>query len=158
METLEPLLAEHPFVRGLTPPQIELIAGCASNARFEAGQYLFRDGEEANQFYIIRKGRIAIEAVPSSGEPMLIQTYGDGEILGWSWLVPPYSWRFSGKALELTRVLALDGKCLRGKCEKDHDLGYELLKRFADILASRLDAVRMQLIDMYSSTAKGVRR
>jgi hypothetical protein len=87
----------------------------------------------------------------------VIHTYGDGEILGWSWLVPPYRWRFSGRALELTRVLMLDGKCLRGKCEKDHELGYELLKRFADILASRLDAARLQLIDMYSA-GRGGRR
>jgi CRP-like cAMP-binding protein len=157
METLQPLLAEHPFVRGMSPSQIETIAGCASNARFETGQYLFKDGEEANQFYIIRKGRIAIEAASPTHDPVLIQTYGDGEILGWSWLVPPYRWRFSGKALELTRVLLLDGKCLRGKCEKDHELGYELLKRFADIVASRLDATRLQLIDMYAS-AKGGRR
>ena len=158
METLEPLLAEHPFVRGMSPSQIETIAGCASNARFEAGQYLYKDGEEANQFYIIRKGRIAIEAAPPTGNPILIQTYGDGEILGWSWLVPPYRWRFSGKALELTRVLMLDGKCLRGKCEKDHELGYELLKRFADILAGRLDSARLQLIDMYASASKRGRR
>ena len=158
METLEPLLAEHPFMRGLSQEQIQTIAGCAANARFETGQYLFRDGEEANQFYIIRKGRIGIEALPPSSDPILIQTYGDGEILGWSWLVPPYRWRFSGKALELTRVLSLDGKCLRGKCEKDHELGYELLKRFADILASRLDSARLQLIDMYASAGKGARR
>ncbi len=155
METLEPLLAEHPFVRGMNQSQIETIAGCASNARFETGQYLFREGEEANQFYILRKGRIAIEAASPTRDPIVIHTYGDGEILGWSWLVPPYRWRFSGKALELTRVLMLDGKCLRGKCERDHDLGYELLKRFADILASRLDAARLQLIDMYD---KGGRR
>ena len=158
METLEPLLAEHPFVRGMSLSQIETIAGCASNVRFQTGQYLFKDGEEANQFYIIRKGRIAIEAAPPTGNPILIQTYGDGEILGWSWLVPPYRWRFSGKALELTRVLMLDGKCLRGKCEKDHELGYELLKRFADILAGRLDSARLQLIDMYASASKRGRR
>ncbi|HEX7579353.1 MAG TPA: cyclic nucleotide-binding domain-containing protein [Thermoanaerobaculia bacterium] len=158
METLEPLLAEHPFVRGMSLSQIETIAGCASNVRFEAGQYFFKDGEEANQFYIIRKGRIAIEAASPTHDPILIHTYGDGEILGWSWLVPPYRWRFSGKALELTRVLMLDGKCLRGKCEKDHDLGYELLKRFADILAGRLDSARLQLIDMYASASKRGRR
>jgi CRP-like cAMP-binding protein len=155
METLEPLLAEHPFVRGMSPELIATVAGCASNARFETGQSLFKDGEEANQFFIIRKGRIALEAAPPTGDPLVIQTYGEGEILGWSWLVPPYRWRFSGRALELTRVLMLDGKCLRGKCEKDHELGYQLLRRFADILASRLDATRLQLIDMYSGSHGG---
>ncbi len=157
METLEPLLAEHPFVRGLKPEQIATIAGCAANARVDAGQYLYRDGDEANQFFIIRRGKIAIEAFHPTEGPMTIQTYGDGEILGWSWLVPPYRWRFSGKALELTRLLTLDGKCLRGKCEVDHDLGYELLKRFADILATCLDSARMQLIDMYAGSKRARR-
>ena len=158
METLEPLLAEHPYFKGLKPEMIATIAGCAANARFEAGQYLFREGEEANQFFILRHGKIAVEAASLTVGPVVIQTYSDGEILGWSWLVPPYRWRFSGKATELTRLLLLDGKCLRGKCEIDHELGYELLKRFADILASRLDATRMQLIDMYAAPKKGGRR
>ncbi|MCS6816463.1 MAG: cyclic nucleotide-binding domain-containing protein [Blastocatellia bacterium] len=150
METLERLLAEHPFFAGLDARHIQLIVGCATNVRFDAGQMIFREGEEANEFYVIRHGKVALEIfVPGRG-PITIQTLGEGEILGWSWLVPPYHWRFNARAVELTRAIALDGKCLRTKCEDDHDLGYELLKRFAYIIEQRLQATRLQLLDVYA--------
>jgi CRP-like cAMP-binding protein len=151
METLKPILEQHPFLRGLDAPYIDLIVGCASNVRFEADQFIFREGEEANQFYIIRDGKVALEIFAPERGPMIIDTLDKGEILGWSWLVPPYQWRFDARALEPTKAIALDGKCLRKKCEQHHDLGYELLKRFADIMAQRLDATRLQLMDMYGT-------
>lgn len=149
METLERILAEHPFFAGLDARHIQLIVGCATNVRFDAGQFIFREGEEANEFYVIRHGKVALEIfVPGRG-PVTIQTLGEGEILGWSWLIPPYHWHFNARAVELTRAIALDGKCLRAKCEDDHDLGYELLKRFAHIVEQRLQATRLQLLDVY---------
>ena len=151
METLEHILAEHPFFHGLDPLYLQLITGCASNVRFDAGQYLFRESEEANSFYIIRQGKVAIETfIPERGS-LIIDTLCDGEILGWSWLVPPYNWRFDAHAIELTRTIALDGKCLRTKCEADHRLGYELLKRFAHIIEQRLETTRIRLVDLYGS-------
>lgn len=151
METLEPILAEHPFFKGLDRHYIELIVGCSSNVRFDAGKSVFRAGEEANEFYLVRHGKVALEVyVPGQG-PITIETVGEGEILGWSWLIPPYHWRFDARAVDLTRAIALDGKCLRNKCEKDHDLGYELLKRFADIIVQRLEATRLQLLDVYNA-------
>ena len=158
METLDPLLAEHPFLKGLTPAQIATIAGCARNERFESGQFLFREGEGANHFYIVRHGQVAVEVGAPPRGVVTIQTVADGDILGWSWLVPPYRWRFSAQAKELTRAIALDGRCLRQKCEEDHDLGYELLKRFADIVGQRLDATRLQLLDVYAAEPAGRRR
>jgi CRP-like cAMP-binding protein len=149
METLEPILAEHPFIKGLEPHHVQLIVGCASNMRFDAGQFVFREGEEANQFYIIRKGKVALEIFSPEKGPIIIDTLGDGEVLGWSWLIPPYHWRFDARAVELTRAIALDGKCLRNKCEEDHDLAYELLKRFAHLMEERLEATRLQLMDIY---------
>ena len=149
MQTLEPYLAEHPFLKGLDPHHLKIIVGCASNVRFDAGQYILREGEEANNFYIIRHGIVAVELFAAERGTITIQTIGEGEILGWSWLIPPYRWRFDAKAVELTRAIALDGKCLRNKCEQDHDLGYELLKRFVHIITSRLDATRLQLLDVY---------
>jgi CRP/FNR family cyclic AMP-dependent transcriptional regulator len=149
METLEPILAEHPFIKGLEPRHVQLIVGCASNVRFDAGQFMLREGEEANQFYIIRKGKVALEIFSPEKGPIIIDTVGDGEVLGWSWLIPPYHWRFDARAVELTRAIALDGKCLRNKCEEDHDLAYELLKRFAHLMEERLEATRLQLMDMY---------
>lgn len=149
METLEPILAQHPFLKGLEPRYIQLIVGCASNVRFAAGEFIFREGEEANQFYIIRHGKVALEVFAPDRGPLIIDTLGEGEILGWSWLIPPYHWRFDAQAVELTRAIALDGKCLRTKCEEDHDLAYELLKRFTHLVAQRLDVTRLQLLDIY---------
>ncbi|MBI4278930.1 MAG: cyclic nucleotide-binding domain-containing protein [Armatimonadetes bacterium] len=149
MHTLEPILAEHPFLKGLRPAQLQVLVGCASNVRLDAGQYVFREGEEANRFYILRAGRVALEVfVPGRG-PVVIETVGEGDVLGWSWLFPPYQWHFDARALDLTRAIALDGDCLRRKCEEDHDLGYELLKRFAQVIMHRLQATRLQLLDVY---------
>lgn len=153
MKTLEETLAEHPFFHGLEPHYLQLAVGCASNVRFDAGEFIFREGEEANHFYLIRHGKVSLEVFAPNRGSLVIQTLEEGDILGWSWLIPPYQWRFDAKAIELTRAIALDGKCLRGKCEEDHDLGYELLKRFAAILGQRLDATRFQLLDLYGVNA-----
>jgi len=151
MQTLEPVLAEHPFFQGLAPEYLRVLVGCASNVRFEAGQQIFREGEEANEFYLIRHGKVALEVyVPGRGS-ITIQTLGVGEILGWSWLVPPYQWRFDARAVELVRAIALDGKCLRTKCEDDPRLGFALLKRFAHVMTERLQATRLQLLDVYGN-------
>ncbi len=149
METLERILAEHPFFAGLEPRHLALLVGCASNRRFEAGQLFFHAGAEANEFFLIRHGKVALEIAAPGRAPITIQTLGEGEILGWSWLIPPYHWMFDAVAIEQTRAVALDGKCLRGKCEADHDLGYELLKRFAHIMEQRLVAARLQMLDVY---------
>lgn len=153
METLEPVLAEHPFLQGIDEKHLQLLVGCASNARFDTGQFLFREGEEANQFFIIRHGRVAIEIFTAERGPITVQTLGEGEVLGWSWLIPPYQWHFDARAVELTRALALDGKCLRTKCEDDHHLGYELLKRFTHIIEQRMQATILQLLDVYGTHA-----
>ena len=128
---------------------LQLLVGCASNARFEVGQFLPRQGQEANEFYLIRQGKVALEVhFPERGS-VNIQTPGEGEILGWSWLVRPHQWKFDARAVELTRALALEGSCLRKKCEADYRLGYELLKRFSQVIVERLESVQIQLLDLY---------
>ena len=149
METLEPIIAEHPFFEGFRSQYTELLVGCASNVRFNPGELLLRGGEEASQFFVLRQGKVAVELSAAGRKPIVIQILEGGEILGWSWLLPPYQWRFDARAIEPTRAVAFDGKCLRAKCEEDHDLGYELLKRFTTIIAKRLDAASMQLLDTY---------
>ncbi len=153
MENLKSVLAEHPFLNGMNEAQLELLAGCASNVVFKAGEFIFREGEPAEKFYFIRHGKILIEShVPQKGT-IIIRSREAGEILGWSWMVPPYRWHFDARAVELTRAIALDGKCLRGKCENDHDLGYEIMRRFALIIAERLEATRLQLMDIYGKNS-----
>jgi CRP/FNR family cyclic AMP-dependent transcriptional regulator len=151
METLEPILAKHPFLKRLKPEHLKILVGCASNVRFNAGQFLFREGEEANEFYMIREGKVAIQIHGAERGPITVQTIGEGEVLGWSWLIPPYYWRFDAQALELTRAITLDGKCLRTKSEEDREFGYQLLKRFAGIAVERLEAARLQLLDVYQA-------
>lgn len=151
METLERIIAEHPFFEGLDATYTGLLTGCASNVRFSAGTYLFKEGEEANQLYLIRAGKVALEIFAAQKHPLTVETLEQGDVLGWSWLVPPYVWNFHGRALLETRAIALDGKCLRTKCEQNHDLGYEFLKRFAQLMVRRLHATRFQLLDVYAS-------
>jgi CRP-like cAMP-binding protein len=149
METLEPIISQHPFFAGLDKAHLELVVGCASNVRFDPGTVIFREGEEADRFFILRSGLVAVEVnVPGRG-PVRIQTLGDGDVLGWSWLFPPFKWHFGAQAVELTRAIALDGQCLRTKCENDHSLGYRLLLKFAGVMEDRLAAMRMQLLDLY---------
>jgi len=148
VETLEPILAKHPFLEGLDAAYLKLLVGCASNVRFNAGEFLFHEGDDANEFYMIREGEVTIQIQGAGRGPITVQTLGEGEVLGWSWLIPPYRWRFDAIAEELTRAIALDGKCLREKCEEDHNLGYELLKRFTGIMVERLEATRLRFLDL----------
>jgi CRP/FNR family cyclic AMP-dependent transcriptional regulator len=149
METLERVLAEHPFFEGLERRYLALLAEYASRVRFNAGEVIFREGEEANLFYLIRHGKVAVETFSPNRGPIIIQTLGEGELLGWSWLIEPYRWRFNARAVELTRAIVLDGKCLRGRCEEDPEFGYELMKRIAHLIERRLQATRLQLLDVY---------
>ncbi len=149
-ETLEPILSKHPFLKGLQNAHLKTVVGCASNRRYDPGQFLFRQGADANEFYIIRSGKVAVQVYSPEAGPITVQTLGEGDILGWSWLIPPYQNRFDAKAVEMSQVIALDGKCLRGKCEANHELGYELLRRFSVIMSQRLEAARFQLLNIYN--------
>jgi len=150
VESLEAIIADHSFFSDLEQRYVQSLTGCAANVRFDAGTYLFREGEPADHFYLIRQGKAAIEISAPPRKPIIVQTLSGGDVLGWSWLVPPYQWRFHARAVEPVRAIALDGKCLRARCEENHDLGYELLKRFAQVMTQRLEATRFQLLDMYA--------
>jgi CRP-like cAMP-binding protein len=151
METLDELLAKHHFFQGLHADDLKFLAGCAANAHFDAGQFLLREGEAAERFYAIRAGTVAVEIhVPDRG-PVMVQTIGPGEILGWSWLFPPFRWQFDARAREAVRATLFDGACVRKKCDTNPSLGYELMKRLAHLVSQRLEATRVQLLDLYSN-------
>jgi CRP/FNR family cyclic AMP-dependent transcriptional regulator len=149
MQTLQGIVSEHPFFVDMPAQHMETVVGCVSNVRFEAGNSIFREGEEANHFYLIREGKVALRIHSERRGPLTILTLCDGEVLGWSWLFPPYRWKFSARAIEDTRAFAVDGKCLREKAELDQALGYQLLKRFAHGVGERLEATRLQLLNVY---------
>jgi CRP/FNR family cyclic AMP-dependent transcriptional regulator len=148
MATIAERLTDHPFFAGLPPDAVELVAGCATNARFRAGDYLFREGQPADTFYVVRHGRVALEMrAPTSAK--VLDTIEEGEVLGWSWLVPPYRWNFDGRAVDDVRVVRFDGACLRGKCADDPALGYDFLQRVVGVMSARLHSARFRLLDLY---------
>ena len=150
VQTLEPILAKLPIFAGLDKSYLGLITSCASNVVFKDKDLVFREGEQANKFYVIREGRIALEVHAPGHGSVTVQTVEAGDVVGWSWLFPPHRWHFSGQAIGATRAIAMDGECLRGKCESDPRLGYEFLKQFSYVMLQRLEATRLQLLDVYS--------
>ena len=149
IENFEKTLAAHAFFKDMPPAQLATIVGCAANVRFAAGELIFREGDPADTFYILRKGKVAVEiTIPGRGQVTIDTADGD-EVLGWSWLFAPYRAHFDVRALTVVQALGLDGACLRGKFEKDTALGYELMRRFAPVLIQRLEATRLQLLDLY---------
>lgn len=146
---LRAILSQHPFLAGLKPAHVELIVSCATNQRLSAGEYLAREGEPADEFYLIRAGQVALEAFAPQVRARRILTLHEGEVVGWSWLVEPHLWKFDVRAVSPIRMIAIDGKCLRGKCEDDFELGFRLFQRVSHLIEDRLTATRLQLLDLY---------
>ncbi|MBF0510990.1 MAG: cyclic nucleotide-binding domain-containing protein [Candidatus Omnitrophica bacterium] len=118
---------------------------------FKPNEYIVKQNEHASKFFLIVKGKVSIEMLSPEGKPFSIQTLKEGDIVGWSWMIPPFLSQFSVRALEATEMLVIDGEMLRQKSEKDHDLGYDLLKRLVTIFVLRLQATRQHLMALYSS-------
>ncbi len=149
MQSIEDLLREQRTFGGLSDFHLSLVAGCGKNQVFKAGEYLMRERESADSFYVIREGRVALEIFAPERGALVIETLRPGELLGWSWLVPPYVSHLDARATEETRAIAFDAACLRGKSDEDPALGYELLRRFVPVMVERLQATRVQLLDVY---------
>jgi CRP/FNR family transcriptional regulator, cyclic AMP receptor protein len=149
MRTLESMLAEHPFFQGFNPNHLHMLAHSASEDKFGEQEYIFSEGEKAGKFYTILKGKVALEVFAAQHGQITIETLAGGEVLGWSWLFPPYRWQFSARVVEPTQVIVMDGVYLRDKAEEDHDFGYELVKRVAPVIVQRFQATRLQLLDVY---------
>jgi CRP/FNR family cyclic AMP-dependent transcriptional regulator len=152
---IEALMEEIPALAGLAPEHRALIAGCGTNAVIEDGEHLFRESDPADTFYAIRRGAVALEFPIRGSDKMVIETLTEGDVIGWSWLFPPHRIRFDARAIGDLHVITFDGACLRGKCQEDHDLGYELMERFAEIIIERLQATRMRLLDIYGTPVEG---
>jgi CRP/FNR family transcriptional regulator, cyclic AMP receptor protein len=155
MRTVEDLLGEAPALKSLVPEHRTTLAGCARNCVFEPGDRIMREGDPADAFYVIRTGAVALETVVPGRGPVVLQTLHDGELLGWSWLVPPYRTAFDARSLGTTHAVALDGACLRGKCEADPALGYDLLKLLSSVFVERLQDTRVRLLDLYGKRGDG---
>jgi CRP/FNR family cyclic AMP-dependent transcriptional regulator len=152
-EPLATRVALHPFLAGMSRPQLALLIACGMAARFKTGQTILREGEFANRCYLIETGKVVIESVGNFGGPLVIETIGAGDLLGWSWMFPPYTWQFTARAIEPTTAIFFYGAILREYCEKDHSLGYELLKRISAVMIKRLQAAHKQMLSFYSDRA-----
>jgi CRP/FNR family transcriptional regulator, cyclic AMP receptor protein len=151
IKNIQTLLTENAFFEGMSDEHFATMARCGRLMHFKAGEFLLREGEEADTFYLIRKGEVAIEChLPAVG-PMTVTRVGAGGITGYSWLFPPHRNSFDSLALTEVSAVALDGTCLRGKAETDHDLGYQLMKRFAQVMLNRLQSTRLQMLDVYAN-------
>ncbi|MFC1556497.1 cyclic nucleotide-binding domain-containing protein [candidate division KSB1 bacterium] len=149
MEVILDILKDHAFFKNIEPDYLARIAECSSDVQYAAGEFIFREGEEARNVNIIRQGKVAIELyVPRQGI-ITLETIGRGEILGWSWFTPPYRRQFDSQAIELTRAISIDAECLRKLCDDESPIGYVLMKHFATVIVERLQATRLQLLDMY---------
>jgi CRP-like cAMP-binding protein len=146
---VEQMLAEHEFMAGMPAEYLARIAGFSKLKVCQPDQYLFRCGDPADCFYLIRDGMLAIEVYHESRGSLIVQTLNSGKVVGWSWLVPPYRWTFEVRAVSFTRGICINGDRLREACDADPRLGYEILKRFTLVFADRLNAARVQLLDLY---------
>ena len=147
-------LARHPFCRGLNHTHLALLADSALISHFKAGQVIFREGEPADHFYLIEEGKVVLESGAGYGEPVVIETIGAGDSLGWSWMMPPYVWHFTARAVESTEAIHFAGTILLEYCEKDHSLGFELHKRMSAVMMKRLQAARKKMLSIHAHGEK----
>jgi CRP/FNR family transcriptional regulator, cyclic AMP receptor protein len=153
-QTLEPVLGAHPFFSGLRSSYLQLIAGCAVSVAFDDGKFLFREGRPADAFFLILAGGITLEVTAGGTGSHVVQTLGAGDVAGFSWLIQPHRWQFDGRAAGPVRAVQLDGPCVRRYCDADPQLGYELMRRFAALASARLQATRLQLMDVYGNARR----
>ncbi len=131
---------------------LALLVDGAKEVQFGLGDIIFREGEPAAHFYLIQSGRIALEA-REQGNTVLLQTLTAGDVLGWSWLFPPFGWHFQARAIEPSSVVMLNGAHLLVTAEHNHDFGYELMKRVSRLVINRLQAARKVLMALQVQTA-----
>ena len=149
MQTLLQLLAKNPAFVELNQTFCDVLVSCASPCSFAQDEVIFKTGEPANQFFLIEDGRVRLTAHSPHKGPLHIMTLECGDVLGWSWLFPPYTWHFDATAVQQSHAFQMDGACVRDHCESDHEFGYKLLRCFSQIMLQRLLATRLQLLDLY---------
>jgi CRP/FNR family transcriptional regulator, cyclic AMP receptor protein len=150
LESLNARIALHPFLAGMNQMQLALLTDCAMATHFQKGQTILCEGEFANRFYLIETGKVVLESGEGFGDPVIIETIGPGNLLGWSWMFPPYVWHFTARAAEPTDAIFFYGTILREYCERDPSLGYELFKRITPIMLKRLQAARRKMLSVHA--------
>lgn len=153
--TIRAMLGAAAVFGGLPSDVLDEVARCGALGHFAAGADVFRSGGPANIFYVVRQGRISIQVAAPGAGAAVVRSCGPGDAVGWSWLFPPFRWHFDAVAQEPTRVISLNGRCLREKCASRPGLGYPLMSRFAQLVITDLESTRLQLLDVYGHAATG---
>jgi CRP/FNR family transcriptional regulator, cyclic AMP receptor protein len=153
VEPLSTRVALHPFLAGMNPARLALLTDCAIPVQFKKGQTILREGEMANRFYLIESGKVVLESGEGFGDPVIVETIGAGDLVGWSWMFPPYVWHFTARAVEPTKAIFFYGTILREYCERNHSLGYELFKRITPVMMKRLQSARRRMLSVYAHGA-----
>jgi CRP-like cAMP-binding protein len=150
-ESMATRVALHPFLVGMNRTQLALLTDCAMATHFKPGQIIFHEGEPANRFYLLETGKVMLESGEGFGKPVVVETIGAGDLLGWSWMFPPYVWHFTARAVEPTEAIFFYGTILR-EWERDPSLGYQLYKRMAPVMLRRLQAARKKMLALHHGT------
>ncbi len=148
MESFKTTIAAHPFLRSLAPPYLEILSECAEAKEFPPGEVIFKEGDVADRFYLILGGRVGLETRLSPSGTLMVQELSGEDVLGWSWLFPPYVWHFQARALEKTSTIAFNGAHLLVACERNREFGFELMKRLSQVLIRRLQAAQKQFVKL----------
>lgn len=143
-------LSAHEFFSEFSDDVLKFLCECSSTREIKKGQILFRQGEHADKFYVVRNGRISIQMPAIMGPTLEIQTLGKDQVLGWSWLISPYKWNFQTKAEEDSELLQFDGTAILARCEQEPKFGYELLKKFAGLMSVGLNAACQKMMDEWN--------
>jgi len=143
-------VTEHPFLHGLSENHLETLADNAMRIRYRPGDFIFHEGDPANRFYLLINGKVSLEAQRDE-KRVIVQIIGGGDVLGWSWLFPPYYAHFDARVVEPTEAVFFYATRLRDACERNHDLGYEILTRVAKVVVDRLASAQRQLVSVARS-------
>ena len=156
MKTIEDLVRENPVFEDVDNDILSMISGCGQNVAFEEGALLFREGDSADHFFLLRGGDVSLEIfVPGRG-PMIFKTLGENEFAGTSWLIPPYRWKYDARAKSRVHAISFDAQCMRDKSEADNRVGYALMKKFVPVLIDRLQTAQLQMLDVFSRHEEAV--
>jgi len=148
IEVTEATLAAHPFLHGMPRNHLAVLAQAGSDVTFPAGHRFFEDGGHATRFWLVQSGQVTVDVhVPGQGR-VPIDTIGMGELIGWSWLFPPYIWAFGAVAASSVEAFEFDAQTVRASCTSDPALAYEVTRRVAEVLTKRLKSTRSRLISV----------
>jgi CRP/FNR family transcriptional regulator, cyclic AMP receptor protein len=151
--TDSPPLTAHPFVRGMRAEQAVRLNDAACYVSMPSRHRIFDEGGAADRFWLIETGQVALDLhVPGHG-PVIIETLGRGDVIGWSWLFPPFEWLLGAVTMQPTQAFELNGRAVRNMCDADPVLGHEITHRLITVMVRRLQANRIRLLDVYGHPA-----